>query len=352
MQSEASQSRMQIFTELVEISLQCNKRDEALQRLTRLVRAAMDSDVCNLALLDAREKLLLHAACARSDQQYEEFFLGRPLRMGTSERGDNLDYNLFMKGEGGARYNLQEDGHGIIYVDVARKYHLNSAISAPLKLDGRLIGYLNHFTSKTEGFSEKASDMLNLFARHAELIIDRVDKAEYNRTLERSNSISFALQQSLMSVKAEQFLKLVPQKACALLEVPICLVWKLNQHQKKLTVVATAGDVDPNLRRTQLDLKKTISVGMKRLLRGSTAVGYLSDVSHSAPEFYQFADKARAAGWVSLLTAPMRAEGRLVGMLDVYTKKRRYFKRWEKEFFRAFANYTAFSIHKTELLRE
>lgn len=350
MKAEATSRKTDVFRELIELALHCSKRDEALQRLTRLVSLALNSDVCNLVLLDTKEPLLSHVACAGNNHKYHEFILRRPVRMGSSQQGDHLDYDLFMQGEGGARYNLQVDGKGIIDTAVARKYNLNSAISAPLKLGSQLLGYLNHFTSRTTEFASSESEILKLFARHAELIIDRIDKSDYTQTLERSHSISLALQHSLMSVKDDEFLKQVSQKACELLEVPICIVWKLNQHLPRLTVAATAGDVDADVSRMQLDLNRPGSLGIKRLLR-STDVRYLPDVSRAAANVYQFREKAKSAGWVSLLSAPMSAENRPIGLLDVYTRKRRYFKQWEREFFKTFANYTAFSIHKTELLR-
>ena len=341
--------RIDIFYELIELGLHGAPRKEALQRLTQLAGTALDSDVCNLVLLDLNEKKLWHVACARDEQTYQEFFLRRPLKLGSSEAGDFLDYNLFMKGEGGPRYNLQAHGQGIINSAVAQKYNLNSAFSAPIKPDGRLIGYLNHFTSRTE-FSSNEFQTLKLFARHAEVIIDRAEQSEYTKTLERSQSISLALQQSLLSVTDQQFLRQVSQKARELLEVPICIVWRLDQQKTKLTVAATAGDVNARVGQLQMDLSRRRTV-VKKLLRTSS-VRYVPDIADTSTEIYPFAQKARAAGWVSLLSAPMRVENRLIGFLDVFTRERRYFKQWEQEFFRAFANYTAFSIQKTELLHE
>jgi GAF domain-containing protein/signal transduction histidine kinase len=365
MQAELTQQPdLKILTDLINLALSPTDQSIALQRFIEFVSEAMDTDVCNLVLLDAKERFLTQVACTGGDKKYEEFIVGKPIRMGSSQTGDTLDFNLFAKGEGGAMYNLQRDGQGIISPEVARKYGLNSAFSVALKLENRLIGYLNSFTSRTREFTAEEKAKLNFFARHAELIIDRTDKLEYNRTLERSTSISLTLQQSLMSVSADKFLQQVSEKACELLSVPICIVWKLHKqhglrHQKrgnrsrpqKLKVVATVGDVDDEFRKIQLNLKKPNSSGIKRLL-SSTEVRYLLDVTKPHPDYYQHSAEAKARGWVSLMTAPMWSEGRLIGMLDVYTKTRRYFKEWEKDFFKAFANYTALSIRKTELMRE
>jgi signal transduction histidine kinase/putative methionine-R-sulfoxide reductase with GAF domain len=334
---------IEVFNSLSEIPLLFTDKTAALKRITELGRKVMGSHACTLTFVDLGKKYLTQEASAGFDEEFEGFMVGKQIKLGSLGDGSFLDFDLIAKGEVVEKYNLQEDGQGIANPEIARRYNLNSVLSHPLKSDVRLIGYFNHFSSKSDPFTAREKRLLGVFAHQAEVVIDRF---EYNRALERSLSILNALSQSLISVSVGDFLEQVSEKVCELLSVPICIVWKLDEQQKKLRIVATAGEVDDEYKKIELDLD---TPGIRQYLSHKGA-GYLRDVTKPHPHHYGHPEEAKKRGWVSLLSAPMRVEDHLIGMLDVYTKSTRYFKEWEKKFFNAFADQAAVSIQKTELL--
>lgn len=335
---------IKIFSSLSEIPLACKEKTKALRRITELGREALRSHACTLVFVDLDNKYLTQEACAGFDKGFEERMAGRKIHIGPLQHGCFLDSNLIAKGEVVETYALQRNGQGVANPKTAEKYNLNGVLSYPLKSNDRLIGYLNHFSSESFKFTEADKKLLEIFARQAVVTIERL---EYHRTLDRSISILNVLSKSLLLKSPADFLKQVSDKARELLSAPICIVWKLDERQKKLRIVATTGDVDDEYTKIELNPDDP---GIKLHLSSKRAA-YLSDVTKSHPKYGHSAE-ARARGWVSLLSAPMLHEDRIIGMLDVYMKNTRYFKEWEKEFFLAFSNHAALSIQKAELLSE
>jgi GAF domain-containing protein/anti-sigma regulatory factor (Ser/Thr protein kinase) len=331
-----------IFSSLSEIPLSMTDRSAALKRITELGKEAMNSHACTLIFVDIENNYFTQVACAGFDEEFERRINGRKIKLEPGDNWSYLDYALIMKGEGGERYNLQSSRNGVANPFTARKYSLNSVLSRPLKLNGRLIGYFNHFSNTLEPFTEQERDLLEVFARQAVLTIDRF---EYHRAFERSFQILNSVSQHLLSMSEEEFLGHVSESARELLGAQICIVWKLDEKCGKLKIAATSGEVDDAYKKEELDPATISHIATRK-------VGYLRDVTQPNLKFYKHSDHARARGWTSLLTAPMWVQDRLIGVVDVYTKKVMYFKEWEKTFFATFANHAALAIQKAELLRD
>jgi signal transduction histidine kinase/GAF domain-containing protein len=342
MSSEMSELNLiSIFNSLSEIPLSVTDKKEAFRKITELGKQAMRSHACSLVFFDLKNKCLTQEACAGFDQEFETYMNGDNKR--NRERGRSIDYDLIAKIEGGPRYGLQEEGNGVANPEIARKYNLKSVLSSPLKVvDGRLVGYFNHFSSTSEPFTEYEKSLLKIFAHQVAVVLDRF---EYQRTLERSLSIFSSLSQSLLTVSEGKFLDQVSKSACELLDVPTCIVWKFDRGARKLRIAATVGEVDEQYREVTLDPNHQVHIKSRK-------VGYLPDVRRASKDYYQDQRLAERRGWVSLLTAPMWVENRLIGMLDVYTKETRDFQPWERQFFNTFADSTAVCIQKAELLKE
>lgn len=335
-----------IINELNKVPLVSDDKTKALTRIAQLGRQALRSQVCTLVLVDIRNKSLIHTACAGFDERFEKWMSGRVIKMGSSKRGYFIDAELLSKGESGERYNLQEDGQGIVNPSVAKRYNFNSILSYPLKTeeDG-LIGYFNHFASKNVEFDEEEKKLIEIFGHQALITIERFD---YLRALDHSLRILNDLSQSLLSDPPDDFFNQVSIKAAELLDVPICIVWKLDKRQNKLRIIGSTHNVDEAYKRIELDLNYP---GIEMHLSNRKA-GYLRDVRISQPIYYKHPKEAMERGWISLLSAPMWIKSELVGMINVYTTSVRHFKKREKEFFEAFANQAAVSIEEKRKLRE
>lgn len=166
------------------------------------------------------------------------------------------------------------------------------------------------------------------------------------QTPDRALEVFCEVSQLVTSTAPSDFLKLVPDKACALMSAPVSILWKLDQRAGKFNIIGTAGEVDKQYKKLELPLNYR---NVQRLLGHPTAA-VLQNVTDSA--YYSHRVEAKAQGWVSLLCAPLRVGGDLVGLLDIYTYSQRNFAAWERHLFTSFGCLTADSLQKADFLQE
>lgn len=331
-----------IFGCLSKIPLQHRDRYEALKKIIELGKIALGSQVCTLTYIDSNTQALTQLACVGFEEGSEESKIHKIIS--SLENKGTINFNRVAAGVIVEEYDLQKDGKGIIRTEIARKYDLNSALCCPLTLEDQLIGYLNHFSSSKDAFSGDRKQLLEIFARQAVITIE---KFEHRQTSNRSLSILNSLSESFLTASLETLLRQITDKACELLSVPICIVWKLDKEDRKLRIVATSEEVDEEYKKLELSLT---APGINHHL-STHKVFYLGDVREDSP-YYIHSDHAASRGWVSILSAPMRVENSLIGMIDVYTKTARHFKDWEKGVFGAFAGQVAVNLQQAVLVKE
>lgn len=167
-------------------------------------------------------------------------------------------------------------------------------------------------------------------------------------TDERALQVLSDLSRSLISTPPDAFIQQVAVKAADLLSAPVCIVWKLDEQHGRLRVVATTDNVDDKFRNLELNLDDP---GILRHLESKMA-GYVQDVTKAHPNLAPVPEDLSKRGWKSLLSAPMWANDKLIGMLDIYTTSVRSFTSVEKNIFSAFAYHAAAAIQKADLFRE
>ena len=144
----------------------------------------------------------------------------------------------------------------------------------------------------------------------------------------------------------EEFLQMLPAKVCEYLRVPVCIVWIRDYETDTYKVLFTAGDIDDEYRKTELNVHHP---GVH--FSSEQKVFYLKDISQ---EHYRLADKKQLIeqGYKSLLSSPLRIKQEVIGLLDVYTKEVQSFKSWEKSLFLASAQHITLTLQKKRLAKE
>lgn len=327
----------EILGDLIEIPLRQTDSHKALTRLTELCSEALKSRACTLVWVDLEQRLLTQVACAGFDEEFVKFMAEHKINYGALTEGDALDFDLGARGDIIKKYNLPHDGGGVANPEVAERYGLQSVLCLPLKLDGRLIGYLNHFSSSNEPFTPQQENLLKLFSRQAENIVEQSSK-------ELSLTITQTSVRDLLRLSPGEFLSQIPNRVCHMLPDSVCLIWKLDAQEEKLRIIAASDTVDEEFRRIALDPADLSAFFTSKKPR------CLLDVSRS--QKYRHAEEAKARGWVSLLSVPMLGDHKFIGLLEVYTRHPHSFSESEKELLEDFATLAGLSIQKDELQEE
>ncbi len=158
---------------LSQLPLETKNKNQGLRMIADLSMRALRTQACSLALIDSEGRYLALAACRGFDADFERRMVGKRVEPCATGDGKQLDFALFARGEIIEQANLQVAGQSIVNNQIAQRYNLKSVLSYPLKSEGRLIGYFNHFSSNSEGFSEQDKRLLEIFAANAVLFIER-----------------------------------------------------------------------------------------------------------------------------------------------------------------------------------
>ena len=158
------------------------------------------------------------------------------------------------------------------------------------------------------------------------------------------------LSQGATILSRDKLLQEVASAARDLLSGAVAIIWEADRSAGVLRVAACSGDVDQEyFHNIPIDLNAPAT---QRFL-GQHRPLYLSDVTDpiKAPFYNDYhRQMARRRGLVSLLSAPMIAENRLIGILDIYTESMRRFPNEDHDLLQMFASQTAIALENAELL--
>ena len=330
-----------------------NDRSEVLKMLAQGTRNAVGSYASTIAYINLSHATITQEACSSLNPDLEGYLTGKKTALGSLENGDNVDLELILKGEIIEQYSLHTSRQGIASPKVAKKYRLHSVLAYPLKPRGRLLGYLTHFSDGIEPFTDDVRKTLEVMASHATSIIENLENREQSEIYDRLLSIwNASTDDGSISNYTQGLLNQVAKEAADLLSVPTSVLWGMDANRSQLEVVAWHGHVDAEFRRRKLDPQTDAS--LKRLISERRAVS-LSDLSRT-PETHAHLAGARALGWESVISVPIFAGGRFIGLLELYTDNQRQFTSWEEKRFYTFANQAALIIQlimdKADLLRD
>jgi GAF domain-containing protein/ligand-binding sensor protein/anti-sigma regulatory factor (Ser/Thr protein kinase) len=214
------------------------------------------------------------------------------------------------------------------YDDVA------SELAVPIMVQDHVIGVLSVSSKRKSAFQQ----------RHERSLLEL---AKLSATAIEKNNLLSALRevaQATLSMKPDDFLRLVIDKARGLVSV-ICApsIWFLDEPNQVI-YYAAGGEDDPFKDCDPLPLEGSISGAVVKTRRPITVV-YISRKS-----LYYYRDIAQKAGLKSLLSFPIMAGEKPVGVFNVHTYKRHKFQDWEINVLSAFAAQAGVAIEVNRTL--
>ena len=165
----------------------------------------------------------------------------RRIKLGSSAQGEAIDYDLVAKGEEVEAYNLQENGQGIAKVAVARRYGLKSVLAYPLKSDGKLIGYFNHFSARLERFTPRERLILEMFADQAMITIQHLEDLEKLRNAQQLSELNEIMRQMTEAPDLNSLLELMLDKGLKLVGAERGWISRLDPNTGELPIVSVRG---------------------------------------------------------------------------------------------------------------
>jgi GAF domain-containing protein len=324
-----------IFSNFNDITCLSTDKQTALQTMVMVCQQVLGSHACALTLVDLASGMLTYGAGISTDKALEEALRTGQVRIGPQDLPSCIP-------EIAAYYGLQQAGQGILDTHIATDYHVQAGLCCPVQTQGQFLGYLWHFTAQREPFRDYDKTLLEVCAAQ---VANALERFEEKQTRERLHKLFHELSEPELFLSSEILLQRITAGACELLRLPVAIVWMLDTDAEQLKIRAATPNVDERYR--TLELRRNHFESWAHLFHDRVAS--LLDV-RATLSYYEHAAAARERGWVSLLSAPLRAQNGWIGMLDVYTVKQpRHFHSWEKDAFHALAHYAALATEKARL---
>jgi len=149
--------------------------EDVLKLIVTVTAHVMDSKVCSLWLYDSEQDAFTLKA---TQSMSEEYLKERVLRMGEGIVGWVAQQQTSLR-----IYNVQEDPR-YKEKELARNEGLQSMLSAPLAVRGRVIGVINCYTAYPHHFSDTEEAVLTTVANQAAICIENTELMVKTRVIQ------------------------------------------------------------------------------------------------------------------------------------------------------------------------
>jgi len=190
-----------------------------------------------------------------------------------------------------------------------------SILTVPVRVKDRTIGVLSLYTATRRDFEADEIAFLRALADQAGIAIEN---NRLHRRMQKNAILFLDLASSInSSLDIRQVLSNLTSEVCEVLGLKGALIRLLNEDTNNLEVVASHGLSDEFLSKGSVATTETAS----RALKGETII--IADAT--TDERIVFRDAIKAEGIVSMITTPIWARDRIIGLMRLYSAVKREF---------------------------
>ncbi|MBI1884030.1 MAG: GAF domain-containing protein [Chlamydiae bacterium] len=228
------------------------------------------------------------------------------------------------------------------YVQVEKR--IRSELAVPLILKKKAIGVINVNSIRPNAFTQTDLELLsNLATYSAQMIQNAQLFSDVRREAEKLTSLFGIGQTMISSIDLEEVLDRVTREAAKLTETKICSLMLLDEKKEELSIRSVYGGSERYVRKPNLPVRQSL---LGKVVLKKKALQVL-DVKES--KAYRHPEMAEEEGLCSLLSVPMIFQGRVIGILNVYSNTLRHFSQEEIDVLFALASLSAMAIENARL---
>ncbi len=241
--------------------------------------------------------------------------------------------------------------------DVQQTGSIRSSMSAPMLLDGEVVGALSMIRTEVDPFDDREVALIEAFAAQAAVVVQNVhlvraleDRgAQLARRLEQMEALSDVGQMVGSSLVLDEVLSNIIKNAVRFAGCDGGSVMEYLEDERSFSVraaYASSPELLARLRRTRIELESTL-VGRAALEGHPVAVPDLAEVDLDPHLELLYAD-----GWRSVLAVPVLRDAQIIGALVVRRRTPGGFSAETMEFLETFASQSAMAVDNAQLFRE
>lgn len=261
----------------------------------------------------------------------------------------------------------------IQYKSEKKEEGINTILSVPVIAKGKVIGVLRLYSGERRDFSDEETEFVSALAEMGGLAIANakiyedegiklssllnevgidlpeepkeakrrlkpfaMEPVDPSRSLEYFRILHEVTRTILSSLESKQVIDLVIEKVIAIMGVKACSIRLINETTRELEMVSSKGLSEDYLKKGPLHIDKSIREtldGVPVLIRDAKTDTRIQYSSEKATE-----------GIVSILSLPIIAQKRVIGILRLYTKETRDYSREDVAFLSALAEMAGIAI--------
>lgn len=309
--------------------------EEVLQLVVRNAVKVMNVKACLLRLLNKEMNQLEIAAHHGLSAAY--------VNKGPVEYDASIDDAL--AGKPVSIYDITED-RSARYRNDAEREGIRSILSIPLRFKDEVIGVLRMYTAEPVQYSEEDLKFMTAIAEQAAIAI--VNARLFERTVSKEREYLNVFQAVTKAVsstlKVEEVLDLIVRKIPEVMNLKAATIRLLDETGKKLQLVASHGLSDKYLSRGPVDTEENVI----EALNEKPVTIY--DVSSDPRLLYR--KEADEEGIKSMITLPVVAKGRVIGVLRLLTGWPRHFTNDEISFAASLAGQCGIAIENARMYEQ
>ncbi len=228
---------------------------------------------------------------------------------------------------------VADTGRPLLVPDVARdpRYYpldasIHSELAVPLLLGGRVMGVLNVDSTRLGAFADEDLELLSALAAQSAVVLRNAELYQESKNHARMLRALLEISGSLTSsLEREQILNSVVAATTQLMRVKMCALFLLDESGAALYPETAYGCSPRYLETRALSLENSLLGQAARERRPALSLNVRTDPRYHQPE------RAREEGLHALLAAPMVFQGKLLGVLCVYSSGPHVFSQSEEE---------------------
>jgi PAS domain S-box-containing protein len=298
---------------------------ESYQNICKAISSSLSlNEVLNLIVTNAVKVMNVKASMLRLLNK-ETHKLEVAAAYGLSEKYISkgpVDYDKSIEdalsGKAVSTYDITSDSNAK-YRAEAEKEGIRSILSIPVKSNKEIIGILRMYTSEPVKYKDEDLKFMAAIAEQAAIAI--INAKTFETTVSRAKQYLKVFEEVTKAVSStlrlNEVLNLIVSKLPEVMNLKAATIRLLDESGKKLELAAAYGLSEKYLARGPVDLEENI----KEALQTRPAAIY--DVATDSRIHYQ--KEALEEGIKSMLTLPIIAKGKVIGVLRLLTDRHRHF---------------------------
>jgi GAF domain-containing protein len=220
-------------------------------------------------------------------------------------------------------------------------------LAVPMVRRDRLIGVINAHHNRPHRHSAETLDLVEVVAQQVGGAIENaLLYEEARKRAEQLDMLSKVSGAMVSSQYLDEILQLIVSVTANQMRSKVCSLMLLDTDKQALVIAATQSLSEEYRNKAPIPVGQSVS-GLA--VRDCKAIS-IRDVQSDGR--YAYPDVARKEGLRSLLCVPMMAQGRILGVLNLYTTSIRDFTGEDVRLLQTIANQAAAAIQNTRLLTE